>query len=62
MKREIADFVSRCLSYQQVKAVETDDLQAFYIRCRFQCGNGITLPWILFMTYLVLGMGMTESG
>ena len=46
MKKEIAGFVSRCLTCQQVKA-EHQRPQGRYNYSLFQCGNGRRSLWIL---------------
>ena len=54
MKKEIADFVSRCLTCQQVKA-EHQKPQERYNPFRFLYGSGIRLLWILLPGFRELG-------
>ncbi|XP_075095237.1 uncharacterized protein LOC142173530 [Nicotiana tabacum] len=45
MNKDVSNFVSSCLTCQQVKA-EINDLQDCYNKLRFQNGNGKELLWI----------------
>ena len=53
-KKEIADFVSRCLTCQQVKA-EHQKPAGRYNPFRFLYGSGIRLVWILLPGFRELG-------
>ena len=61
MKKEIADFVSRCLTCQQVKA-EHQKSQERYSLFRFLYGSGIRLLWILLPGFRELGDNMMPYG
>ena len=54
MKKEIADFVYRCLTCQQVKA-EHQKPQERYNTFRFLYGSGIRLLWTLLSSFRELG-------
>ena len=44
MKREVANFVSKCLTCQQVK-LNIKNRQDYCSHCRFRSGNGSTYLW-----------------
>ena len=46
MKKDMAEYISRCMKCQQVK-VEHHTLQVCCSLCQFQNGNGKLFPWIL---------------
>ena len=47
MKRNVGDFIRRCLTCQQVKAESTRSQQGYFSHWRWLSGSGSTSRWIL---------------
>ena len=61
MKRDVSEFVTKCLVCQRVKAEHQVPSRLLHLS-EYRSGNGTESPWILWLGYHWQGEGMTQFG